>query len=129
MIEADKRKAIFLLHEEGMGSREIARRLRVSRNTVRAVIAQRGEMPRTIRKDKLHIDEELLGALFQRCEGRIQRMHEILTEEEGIAVSYPTLTRMLRELGITKAAKQRCHQVPDEPARYQSSARRASVSG
>lgn len=115
MIEADKRKAIFLLHEEGMGSREIARRLRVSRNTVRAVIAQRGEMPRTIRKDKLHIDEELLGALFQRCEGRIQRMHEILTEEEGIAVSYPTLTRMLRELGITKAAKQRCHQVPDEP--------------
>ena len=34
MIEADKRKAIFLLHQEGMIPREIARRLNVSHNTV-----------------------------------------------------------------------------------------------
>ena len=34
MIEPDKRKAIFLLHQEGMSIREIARRLGVSRNTV-----------------------------------------------------------------------------------------------
>lgn len=115
MIEADKRKAIFLLHQEGMGLREIARRLKVGRNTVRAVISQGGEMPQTIRKDKRHIDEELLRTLHGQCDGRIQRMHEKLTEEEGIAVSYSTLTRMLRELGITKAPKSRCHQVPDEP--------------
>jgi len=38
MIEADKRKAIFLLHQEGMPLREIARRLHVSRNTVAAVM-------------------------------------------------------------------------------------------
>jgi hypothetical protein len=30
MIEADKRKAIFLLHQEGMGVRPIARQMRVS---------------------------------------------------------------------------------------------------
>ena len=35
MIATDKRKAIFLLHQEGMEVREIARRLGVSRNTVR----------------------------------------------------------------------------------------------
>jgi len=115
MIEADKRKAIFLLHKEGMSRREIARRLRLSRNTVRAVIAQEGGMPHHTRKDKQQIDEELLRALHEQCEGRIQRLHEKLTEEEGIEVSYSTLTRMLRELGITKAPRSRCHQVPDEP--------------
>ncbi len=115
MIEADKRKAIFLLHEEGMSLREIARRLKLSRNTVRAAVAQEGEMPRSTRKDKRQIDEELLRTLHEQCEGRVQRMHEKLTEEEGIAVSYSTLTRMLRELGITKAPKSRCHRVPDEP--------------
>ena len=116
MIETDKRKAIFLLHQEGMSLREIARRLKVSRNTVRGVVAQGGaEVPRAPRKDKQHIDEELLRTLHEQCDGRIQRMHEKLTEEQGIAVSYSTLTRMLRELGIGKARKTRCHQVPDEP--------------
>ena len=38
MIEADKRKAIFLLHQEGMSVRQIARRLGISRNTVRSII-------------------------------------------------------------------------------------------
>lgn len=40
MIGPDKRKAIYLLHEEGMGRRDIARRLKVSRNTVDAIIAR-----------------------------------------------------------------------------------------
>lgn len=38
MIGADKRKAIVLLHEEGMSLREISRRLKVSRKTVRDII-------------------------------------------------------------------------------------------
>lgn len=115
MIEADKRRAIFLLHEAGMSLRAIARRLGVGRNTVRAVIAQGGEMPQSIRKDKQEIDPELLRSLHKQCEGRVQRMHEKLTEEEGVEVSYSTLTRMLRELGITRAPRGRCHRVPDEP--------------
>ena len=48
MIEADKRKAIFLLHQEGMPLREIARRLHVSRNTVGVVIAQGGQLPELV---------------------------------------------------------------------------------
>ena len=42
MIDADKRKAVFLLHQEGMGGREIARRLGLGRNTVRRIIALGG---------------------------------------------------------------------------------------
>ena len=42
MIETDKRKAVFLLHQEGHSVREIARLLSLSRNTVRSIIAQGG---------------------------------------------------------------------------------------
>ena len=115
MIAADKRKAIFLLHHEGMSVRQIARRLAVSRNTVRTIIEQEGAMPKPARADKQRIQEELLRRLHQECDGRIQRLHEKLVEEEGVQVTYPTLTRMLRELGISAPQKTRCDHVPDEP--------------
>ena len=115
MIEADKRKAIFLLHQEGMSVRDIARRLGVSRNSVHSIIQQEGVMPKTVRSDKQRLDEELLRRLHQECEGRIQRMHEKLVEEEGLRVTYSTLTRMLRQLGISAPQKTRCAHVPDEP--------------
>jgi transposase len=115
MIEADKRKAIFLLHQEGMPVREISRRMGVSHNTVEAIIAQKGEMSHTTRKDKVRIEPELLRRLYGECGGWIQRVHEKLVEEEGRPVAYPTLTRLLRELGISNSPKARCDRVPDEP--------------
>ncbi len=115
MIEPDKRKAIFLLHEGGMGVREIARRLGQSRNTVRAVILEKGAVPPVIRKGKIQIDEELLRRLFKECDGWKQRIHEKLLEDEGVKVTYPTLTRMLRTLGLGRREKARCDRVPDEP--------------
>ena len=114
MLETDKRRAIFLLHQEGMTVSEVARRLTVSRNTVQTIIKQQGCMPQTVRTDKQRIDEELLRRLYAECAGRIQRMHEKLMEEEHIQVKYSTLTRMLRELGIGRETKTRCAQVPDE---------------
>jgi transposase len=115
MIEADKRKAIFLLHQEGMGVRPIARQMRVSRNAVRRIIQQAGAMPPTERSDKQHVDPELLRQLYEQCQGRAQRVYEKLVEEHGIAVKYPTLTRMLRDLEISRPPQQRCDRVPDEP--------------
>jgi transposase len=115
MIEADKRKAIFLLHQEGMPLREIARRLHVSRNTVGVVIAQGGQLPKRVRSAKQKIDSQLLQHLYDQCGGWIQRMHEKLAEEQGIEVKYSTLTRMLRQSGISKSRQSRCSQVPDEP--------------
>ncbi|MFV2044494.1 MAG: helix-turn-helix domain-containing protein [Anaerolineales bacterium] len=115
MIDPDKRRIVYLLHHEGMSIREISQRLHLSRNTIRRIIAQEGKAPSIIRKDKQEIDPQLLREVHQQCQGRIQRMHEILTEEKNIKVSYPTLTRMLRELGISNAPKKRCHRVPDEP--------------
>jgi transposase len=115
MIETDKRKAIYLLHQEGMGQREIARRLQLGRNTVRRVIGQQGQPVQVLRQEKQTIDPDLLRRLYQECEGRVQRMHEKLVEEKGIAVKYSTLTRKVRALGLGEAPQRRCHQVPDEP--------------
>lgn len=115
MIDPDTRNAIYQLHLTGMPLLEISRQFKVSRTTVRKIIRQQGVMPRTVRNDKICIDPDLLQHLYQQCDGWIQRVHEKLVEEEGIQVSYPTLTRLLRELGVGKPRKPRCDQVPDEP--------------
>jgi len=115
MIEPEMRKAIFLLHREGMGARGIARSLQISRNTVKSIIAGQGAMPDTSRKDKIRIDPELLRRLHDECQGFVQRVHEKLVEEENIEVKYSTLTRMIRELGLGKEINERCDRVPDVP--------------
>src|SRR5208283_1782988 len=115
MIDPDKRKAIYQLHLAGMPARQISRQLKVSRNTVREVVRQQGVMPQTVRKDKIHIDPDLLRRLYHECDGWIQRVHEKLVEHEGIQVGYSTLTHLLRELGLGKSQKARCDHVPDEP--------------
>jgi len=115
MITADKRKAVFLLHQEGVSKRAIARQLHLSRNGVRRIIAQSGQMPPPIRPPRAVLDPDLLRQLHQECEGYAQRMTEKLREEHGITVKYSTLTRHLRDLGITGPSPERCQRVPDEP--------------
>ena len=115
MIDADKRKAVFLLHQEGIGRNQIARQLRMSPNTVRVIIAQHGETPLHTRSDKIEIDAELLKRLYQECDGFAQRVHEKLVEEEHISIQYSTLTRLLRQLGMSRSEEPRCDRVPDEP--------------
>ena len=113
MIDADRRKAIYQLHLEGMSLHEISRRFRINRRTIRTIIRQQGALPRTVRKDKIDIDADLLQRLYRECDGWIQRVHEKLTEEEGIQVSYSTLTRLLRELELGKSRKTRCNRIAE----------------
>jgi len=115
MIDPDRRKAIYQLHLAGVPQTKIGRQFHVSPRTVRTIVCQQGNLPQTVRKDKIHIDPELLGRLYRQCDGWLQRVHEILMEEEGVQVSYPTLTRLVRELGLDQPAKARCEHVPDEP--------------
>lgn len=115
MINADKRKAVFVMHTEGMSVRDIARRLGLGRNTVRRLIALQGAMPPAWRREKRVLDSELLRRLYNECDGWIQRVHERLSEEQGVAIPYQTLTRKLRALGIGVTKVERCARVPDEP--------------
>lgn len=115
MIGPDRRKAIFLLHEEGMGLRDICRRLHLSRNAARTIVEAKGATPTSVRKDKILVDPELLTRLYTECGGRLQRVHEKLVEEEHVEVTYSTLTRRVRELGLGQAPDERCDRVPDKP--------------
>jgi hypothetical protein len=82
---------------------------------VRKVVKQQGKLARRERNDKMQVDAALLERLYQECDGWVQRIHEKLVEEEGIPIGYSTLTRMLRELGLSRSQPARCDRVPDEP--------------
>ena len=115
MIEPDLRNAVYQLHLAGMPQRAIARQFHVSPHTVRKIIRQQGAMPQAMRKDKIRIDPELIRRLYHECHGWLQRVHEKLVEEEKVQLSYPTLTRLVRELELGKSRNARCDHVPDEP--------------
>src|SRR4029077_8288651 len=115
MIDADKRQAVFLLHQEGMGRNQIARQLRISPNTVKVIIEQKGQRLVHTRQDKIQVDTDLLQRLYQECDGYAQRVHEKLVEDEGIQIQYSTLTPLLRVVGLRRSQEPRCARVPDEP--------------
>jgi len=115
MLEPDVCNAIYQLHRAGMSRREISRRLNVSRNAVRRIVQQQGQCARGERRDKKHIDAALLERLYRECDGWMQRIHEKLLEEHRTQVGYSTLTRMLRELGLSRGPSARCDRVADEP--------------
>lgn len=114
MISAQKRKAAYTLYQEGVGIRKISKSLKISVNSVRKIITEKGEMPDTVRKDKIEPEPELIEKLYRECNGYVQRVHELL-EERGIAIGYSTLTRLVRDMEIGKPAKERSGRHPDEP--------------
>ncbi len=100
MIAPEIRTAIYQLHLAKMSIREIARRLKVSRKTVTAIIRQKGFTPRRVRKDKIAIDPNALLRIHEESGGQAREVRRRLLEHEGVRVSYPTLTRNLRALGL-----------------------------
>ena len=115
MIPEHNREIVRILFENGKKKKEIARIMGIDIKTVRNILSveQAGVECRT---DKILIDYDLLKNLHHRCEGYVQRMHEILTEELKCDIGYSTLTRLLREYGIGKQhPKQRNQQYPDVP--------------
>ena len=114
MINEDKRKVIQTLFGEGKKKKEIARLLNLTPQTVRRILAGSNRQPEP-RRDKRVIDEELLRGLYKRCDGYVQRVQEILSDEEKIEIGYSTLTRMIRCYDIGRKVNKRCYQVGDQP--------------
>lgn len=115
MIDPEKRKAVYYLYSQGMALREIARSLRIDRNTVRTIVSQKGELPDTKRSDKIDLCPEMLNRLHRECDGYGKRIHEKLMEEYDLKIGYSTLTGIIRDLSLGKAIKRRCDQVEDQP--------------
>lgn len=115
MLDLDTRIAILRLHDEGHGSKTIAKAMRVSRNAVKRVL--RSGLPevqgiqRTLPLEE-HI--ERIRALYVLCGGNMIRVHEELASE-GIDVGYSTLTRFCKQSGISKKARKRTGRYPFKP--------------
>ena len=101
MINPDKRNAIYYLYKESMKIKAISRQLKVSPKTVRNIITQKDKFPKT-RKDKIHIDTELLRRLYIESNYYITLLHKKLTTQRKIKIGYSTLTSMIHNLNIKK---------------------------
>lgn len=114
MIDAEMRVAIITLNREGVGIREIAKKLRISRNTVRRILKKPDKSKDISVVSAEKVDPEKLAALFADCDGWVQRIHEKL-REHGVEIGYSTLTRLIRKQGLGEPVVRRHDQVADVP--------------
>jgi transposase len=100
MLDQATRTAILRLHEEGHGTRAIARALGISRGAARRVVeAAQTEVPAVVRAEKAEPYREQILELLARCKGNLVRVHEELVVA-GAVLSYQTLTAYCRRHGL-----------------------------
>lgn len=113
MIRENIREAVKTLYDQGKKKKEIARFLKIGIKTVRRIIKNECNTPKT-RSDKILVDEDIIKQLYDTCDGYIQRMYEKLNEEMNTPIGYSTLTRLVREC-IPGKDDVRCKSFPDIP--------------
>ena len=100
MLSRSQRTAILELASQGVGKREIARVLGVSRISVRRVLrACSAEVPELDRGEKAEPYRQQILDLLHECKGNLVRVHEELVAG-GAALSYQALTAFCRRHGI-----------------------------
>jgi Homeodomain-like domain len=115
MISPQIRQSILKMHAAGNAIRDISRKLRLSRNTIRNVIRQGVvENNRRIEESKIKQDVlQILPDLFKRCCGNAVRIKEILQEEYKKTIGYSTITHWCREYQIREPKKRAGIYTPD----------------
>jgi transposase len=130
MLDLETRTVILRLSAEGYGIRPIARALRISRNSVKKVLAEgRVEVPDAARPSSVEPHLELIQELYASCQGNLVRVHEELTAE-GTEISYSTLTGFCRRQGIGVKPKKRSgryHFDPGEEMQHDTSPHKVVV--
>jgi transposase len=98
MTPTEIRTAVHTLQAQGHSLREISRLLALSRNTVRRIL----RAPDRSVAEGAACDEATLAtvkARFEQARGNVVRVRELLAED-GLEVSYSTLTRWVREADL-----------------------------
>jgi len=100
MLDEATRTAILKLHEQGHGSRMIARTLGAARTTVRRVLGSgQAQVPPLSRVERADPWRDAILELHTRYEGHLGRVYDGLLER-GAQLSYPALTAFCRKHGI-----------------------------
>ena len=101
--------------------------LKLSRNTVRRIVRPHG--PAEADKECEGIPLAYLKSAFERAQGNVVRMGELLTAEYERTISYSTLTRWVREAGL-RAPPVRAgeyHFAPGEEMQHDTSPHRVTL--
>jgi transposase len=115
MIDADRQSAALTLYRQGLSKKKIAQAVRCSVKTVRSIIRRGSVAEIQQRSDTASVDDELLEKLYCDCNGYVERIYEILTEQHGVKIGYSTLTRLVRSKGLGVEHPNRSDHVPDMP--------------
>src|SRR5579863_3088458 len=100
MLTQAQRTTILELSTQGVGKREIARALGISRVAVRKVLRSNSTaVPELQRAEKAEPHRQQILELFDKCKGNLVRVHEELAAA-GAELSYPALTAFCRRQGI-----------------------------
>lgn len=100
MLDEASRGAILKLHEQGHGSRVIAKALGIARASVRRVLASGSiKVPQLKRAQLAEPWRDEILELYGRYQGHLGRVHEALIER-GATLSYPALTAFCRRHSI-----------------------------
>jgi transposase len=105
MLMKDMRQTIISLHQKGNSSRTISRLLKLSRNTIRAVLSQGVDVPAQQQGTACHELVSLVREVFARCKGNAVRVHEILKSDYDTDIAYSTLTRLIQEHALRAPIK------------------------
>jgi transposase len=118
-----------MLREQGRSLHEISRLLRLSRNTVRRILRQPGAPAVTPAVDAAM--QQRLKEAYVRAQGNAVRIAQILTDEHGMAPSYSTLTRWVRQAELRAAPKRsgEYHFAPGEEMQHDTSPHRVTIAG
>jgi transposase len=132
MLDQATRTAILKLHEQGHGSRTIARAVGASRDAVRRVIdSESALVPALVRAELAEPWREQILELYARYEGHLGRVHATLTER-GATLSYAALTAFCRRHDIGRTPPPpagRYHFEPGSEMQHDTSPHDAKING
>ncbi|MCK7581659.1 MAG: hypothetical protein MZV65_42600 [Chromatiales bacterium] len=98
MTPSQIRDAVRTLQTQGRSLREISRALKLSRNTVRRIL--RAAVPAAQEAAHYGLTLTYLQSAFERAQGNVVRVQQLLAAEYDLEISYSTLTRWVREAGL-----------------------------
>jgi transposase len=124
MTPSQIRDAVRTLQAQGQSLREISRVLQLSRNTVRRILRAAPAPTADAGPGRAY-----LKSAFERAQGNVVRIGELLAAEYEMTVSYSTLTRWVREAGL-RAPPQRAGEytfAPGEEMQHDTSPHRVTL--
>lgn len=130
MLSKTERTTILKLSEKGISKRQIAKLLKISRNSVSEVIkSQSQQPPKSPRASLAEPYRDQIQELYSTCRGNLVRVHEELQGQE-IQISYSALTAFCRHHGIgtqEKTPAGRYHFEPGQEIQHDTSPHQATI--